>query len=36
MEAPLLDFVETGEEGDGDEDDDGFFAVTDFELWSGR
>lgn len=29
---PLLDFVEAGEEGDGDEDDDCFFAVADFEL----
>jgi len=28
----LLDFVEAGEEGDGDEDDDGFFAVADFDL----
>ncbi len=31
-EVPLLDFVEAGEEGDGDEDDDCFFAVADFEL----
>jgi len=30
--VPLLDFVEAGEEGDGDEDDDCFFAVADFEL----
>ena len=30
--VPLLDFVETGEEGDRDEDDDGFLAVADFEL----
>ena len=30
--APLLNFVEALEEGDGDEDDDGFFAVADFEL----
>lgn len=30
---PLLDFVEAGEEGNGDEDDDCFFAVADFELW---
>lgn len=29
---PLLDFVEAGEEGDGDEDHDCFFAVADFEL----
>ena len=29
---PLLDFVESAEEGDGDEDDDGFFAVADLEL----
>lgn len=28
----LLDFVETGEEGDGDKDYDGFFAVADFDL----
>lgn len=28
----LLDFVEAGEEGDGDEDYDGFFAVADFDL----
>ena len=32
---PLLDFVEAGEEGDGDEDDDCFLAVADFELWGG-
>lgn len=31
--VPLLDFVEAREEGDGDEDDDCFFAVADFELW---
>lgn len=31
-EVPLLDFVEAREEGDGDEDDDCFFAVADFEL----
>ncbi len=31
-DVPLLDFVETGEEGDRDEDDDGFLAVADFEL----
>jgi len=30
--VPLLDFVETGEEGHGDEDDDCFLAVADFEL----
>ena len=29
----LLDLVEAGEEGDGDEDDDGALAVADFELW---
>lgn len=29
---PLLDFVEAGEERDGDEDDDCFFAVANFEL----
>ncbi len=34
--VPLLDFVETGEEGDGDEDDDCFFAVADFELGGER
>ena len=28
----LLDFVEAGEEGDGDEDYDGLFAVADFDL----
>jgi hypothetical protein len=28
----LLDFVEAGKEGDGDEDYDGFFAVADFDL----
>ena len=28
----LLDFVEAWEEGNGDEDDDGFFAVADFDL----
>lgn len=33
--VPLLDFVEAGEEGDGDEDDDCFLAVADFELWGG-
>jgi hypothetical protein len=27
-----LDFVEAGEEGNRYEDDDGFFAVADFEL----
>ncbi len=31
-DVPLLDFVETGEEGHRDEDDDGFLAVADFEL----
>ena len=31
-DVPLLDFVEAGEEGYGDEDDDCFFAVADFEL----
>lgn len=36
VEVPLLDFVEAGEEGDGDEDDDCFFAVADFELWVWR
>lgn len=30
--VPLLDFVEAGEERDGDEDDDCFFAVAHFEL----
>jgi len=30
--VPLLDFVEAGKEGHGDEDDDRFFAVADFEL----
>jgi len=30
--VPLLDFVEAGKEGHGDEDDDCFFAVADFEL----
>lgn len=29
---PLLDFVETGEERDRDEDDDSLFAVANFEL----
>lgn len=32
-EVPLLDFVEAGEEGDRDEDDNCFLAVADFELW---
>ena len=32
-EVPLLDFVKAREEGNGDEDDDCFFAVADFELW---
>jgi len=31
-EVPFFDFLESGEEGDGDEDDDCFFAVADFEL----
>lgn len=30
--VPLLDFVEGLEERDGDEDDDGFLAVADFDL----
>lgn len=30
--VPLLDFVEAWEEGHGDEDDDCFLAVADFEL----
>jgi len=30
----LLNFVEAGEEWDGDEDDDGFLAMADFELSS--
>lgn len=34
--VPLLDFVEAGKEGHGDEDDDCFFAVPDFELWVGE
>ena len=34
-EVPLLDFVEAGEEGNGDEDHDCFFAVADFELGEG-
>ena len=29
---PLLDLVESAEEGNGDEDDDGFLAVADLEL----
>lgn len=33
---PLLDFVEATEEGNGHEDDDCFFAVTDFELEGSR
>jgi hypothetical protein len=35
----LLDFVEAGEQGNGHEDDNGFFAVADFDLdggWSVR
>ena len=32
----MLDFVEAGEEGDGDEDHDCFFAVADFDLWGGK
>lgn len=35
-EIPLLDLVEAWEERDGDEDDDCFFAVADFELWVRR
>lgn len=35
-EVPLLDLVEAWEERDGDEDDDCFFAVADFELWVRR
>ena len=31
-EVPLLDFVEAGEEGDGDKDHNCLFAVADFEL----
>ena len=30
---PLLNFVEAGEERNGDEDDDRFLAMADFELW---
>jgi hypothetical protein len=30
--VPLLDFVEAGQEGNGDEDDNCFFAVADFDL----
>lgn len=33
---PLLDFVEAGKERDGDEDDDCFLAVADFQLWVGE
>ena len=29
----LLDFVEVGQQGNGDEDDNGALAVADFELW---
>ncbi len=32
LEIPLLDFMEAGEERDGDEDDDCFLAVADFKL----
>ena len=32
----LLDLVEAGQEGDRDEDYDGFFAVADFDLGEGR
>lgn len=32
-DGPLLDFAEAPEERNGDEDDDGFFALADFELW---
>ena len=31
-DVPLLDFVEAGEKGNGDEYDDCFFAVADFDL----
>lgn len=34
-DVPLLDFVEAGEERDGDEDHDCLFAVADFELGEG-
>ena len=30
--VPLLDFMEACQEGDGDEDDNCFLAVADFEL----
>ena len=32
IDLPLLDLVEALEKGHGDEDDDGFLAVADFEL----
>lgn len=35
-EIPLLNLVKAGEERDGDEDDDCFLAVADFELWVGE
>ena len=35
-EIPLLNLVKAWEERDGDEDDDCFFAVADFELWVRR
>lgn len=31
---PLLDLVEVGQEGDGDEDNDGLLAVADLNLYS--
>lgn len=31
--VPLLDFVKAGEERDGDENDDCFFAMANFELF---
>ena len=36
MKLPLLDLVETREERNGNEDDDGFLAVTDFNLHDSR
>lgn len=33
IDKPLLDFAEAGQEGDGDENDDCFFSMADFELW---
>jgi hypothetical protein len=35
-EVPLLNFMEAGEEGNRDEDDDCFLAVADFELCGGE